>query len=656
MIRVFSCQRLYSGNGLKAAEPFSDLDSKRRTKFEDDGYFLGSYIDEDGTEDSSTPMKSKISVAPFPKKCEWEYYNLNKNNQTSMRRAYSCCSLHSEINHTYADTHTIPSKVFEIPRTFSLTKLNLKSTKLNVELLNILQQKKKGTTIDRSQKKSSKIIRLKGRSIQSSTRSYSFFNARKERVKYFSKDESSISLSTLPDDVMLLIMSSLTPSELRALMCTDTRNLKLCRNECVWTNFCDDEWQIEKIIKEPERNTKNNSFFNSCTKIKLCDDLSIPCSSKTEQQSNHTIENEVSEPQKNTNLSVLLHLTQPYPVKVDDYFFEPQFESDFSVDTEHEEEVKPIFRTFKMRTARNTHSQYRKVEVVQFTSNVGTGDRCIRSNKPFPSICLSKCSRYSNFSLFGSLGRVKGKMLKSYILPSSSPFHNIFKKKFLSIPTIKPFVAPTVSKVEEIQNNGRKELIYTLNVTPRLFAYFEITLMSRDEAQEPSPLLTSQQPTTISQARNVMNDNNPDSTSTSSDCVAIGLSTATFHTSSKMPGWDRYSYGYHGDDGGIFHAGGVMVRRYGPTFGVGDTVGCGINYANQGIFFTLNGKFLGYGWTGIDLTDQLYPTIGIDTRNPIELNFGSKPFVYDTTAFSNQHVSLIDNLLRTITNGRTKSI
>jgi hypothetical protein len=49
-----------------------------------------------------------------------------------------------------------------------------------------------------------------------------------------------------------------------------------------------------------------------------------------------------------------------------------------------------------------------------------------------------------------------------------------------------------------------------------------------------------------------------------------------------MPGWDANSFGYHSDDGGIFRNNGDMVREFGPKWGEGDTVGCGIYYAEGG--------------------------------------------------------------------------
>lgn len=120
-----------------------------------------------------------------------------------------------------------------------------------------------------------------------------------------------------------------------------------------------------------------------------------------------------------------------------------------------------------------------------------------------------------------------------------------------------------------------------------------------------------------------------------SDCVAIGLSTSRFRPAAKMPGWDVHSYGYHSDDGGIFHGAGDMERVYGTTYGVGDTVGCGIDYSHGdggAIFFTLNGKFLGYAWTDVSaiaMGDDLYPTVGVDTNCPLDINFGTRPFAFD---------------------------
>lgn len=49
--------------------------------------------------------------------------------------------------------------------------------------------------------------------------------------------------------------------------------------------------------------------------------------------------------------------------------------------------------------------------------------------------------------------------------------------------------------------------------------------------------------------------------------------------------WEQGSYGYHGDDGHIFHAAGVG-EEYGPKWGSGDTVGAGLHLGRQEIFFT----------------------------------------------------------------------
>lgn len=57
-------------------------------------------------------------------------------------------------------------------------------------------------------------------------------------------------------------------------------------------------------------------------------------------------------------------------------------------------------------------------------------------------------------------------------------------------------------------------------------------------------------------------------------------------------GWDKQSYGYHGDDGNSFCSSG-NGQPYGPTFTTGDIIGCGVNLVDSTCFYTKNGHHLG---------------------------------------------------------------
>lgn len=109
-------------------------------------------------------------------------------------------------------------------------------------------------------------------------------------------------------------------------------------------------------------------------------------------------------------------------------------------------------------------------------------------------------------------------------------------------------------------------------------------------------------------------------------CTTIGF-TDEYFKNSRQPGWEVNSYGYHGDDGKLYHGQG-RGEPYAQGFTTGDTVGAGINYAAQEIFFTRNGKIL----SGIykDVKALLYPTIGLHSPNEqVEVNFGQRKFMFD---------------------------
>eukprot|EP00037_Helgoeca_nana_P017124 m.161849 g.161849 ORF g.161849 m.161849 type:complete len:434 (+) comp23849_c2_seq1:311-1612(+) len=116
--------------------------------------------------------------------------------------------------------------------------------------------------------------------------------------------------------------------------------------------------------------------------------------------------------------------------------------------------------------------------------------------------------------------------------------------------------------------------------------------------------------------------------------IGIGLCTSSTNTN-RLPGWEKFSYGYHGDDGNAFSFSGTG-NEYGPTFTTGDVIGCCVNYFDFTCFYTKNGTKLGVAFRDIDRKDEagksvrLYPSVGLRTPNEeIEANFGQTPFIFD---------------------------
>ncbi|CAG8595385.1 5644_t:CDS:2, partial [Scutellospora calospora] len=76
-------------------------------------------------------------------------------------------------------------------------------------------------------------------------------------------------------------------------------------------------------------------------------------------------------------------------------------------------------------------------------------------------------------------------------------------------------------------------------------------------------------------------------------CIGIGYCNSTVELN-ILPGWVDDAIGYHGANGRLSCETGAG-DIFGPCYGTGDTVGCGINFLNMEIFFTKNGINIGRG-------------------------------------------------------------
>ncbi|KAL6790262.1 concanavalin A-like lectin/glucanase domain-containing protein [Trichoderma sp. SZMC 28013] len=114
------------------------------------------------------------------------------------------------------------------------------------------------------------------------------------------------------------------------------------------------------------------------------------------------------------------------------------------------------------------------------------------------------------------------------------------------------------------------------------------------------------------------------------ECVGVGFATDETELENYALGWYAGSWGFHGDDGHVYHGSGLR-RPYAEPYSSGSTIGCGVDFNNRSIFFTVDGEFKGRAFKGNDIRGQLYPAIFLHPGNPsvkIVANFGHQEFKY----------------------------
>ncbi|XXH01601.1 hypothetical protein Hte_007961, partial [Hypoxylon texense] len=113
-----------------------------------------------------------------------------------------------------------------------------------------------------------------------------------------------------------------------------------------------------------------------------------------------------------------------------------------------------------------------------------------------------------------------------------------------------------------------------------------------------------------------------------SDKPIVGIGMSEEHVClNQFVGWDNGSWGYHSDDGNVYVAN--EGKDYGPRYGTGNVIGCGIDFKSQTIFFTKDGEEKGSAFN--DVRGQLYPTVSFQrqaTDTSVSVNFGGSPFKY----------------------------
>lgn len=227
-----------------------------------------------------------------------------------------------------------------------------------------------------------------------------------------------------------------------------------------------------------------------------------------------------------------------------------------------------------------------------FVGAVGQNNRSIQGTTCFPFYEVKRRKRSNSLieSMMSFANRMAEKFLRECELDDTEPEDRCdLNYACCSVPFV------TRASSEEV----------VFYVKPRFISYYEVEI-------KPSRL-----------------DNGSVHRENPFECVAVGLATQSFQKNKRLPGWDSESFGYHGDDGAIFHGKGKRLSEFGPRYGCNDIVGCGFNHKEGSIFYTLNGKMLGTAFTEVPTNKELYPTVGIDSNCSVHFNFGTAPFKFN---------------------------
>ncbi|KAF9410272.1 hypothetical protein BGZ94_001713 [Podila epigama] len=115
--------------------------------------------------------------------------------------------------------------------------------------------------------------------------------------------------------------------------------------------------------------------------------------------------------------------------------------------------------------------------------------------------------------------------------------------------------------------------------------------------------------------------------------MSIGISSKQLRKNCQV-GWDLNSWGYHSDDGFLYFGNGKQNIAYEYGYAEGDTVGCGVNFLEKTVFFTLNGDMLGVAFKFLKDSIPLYPAIGLSQAGTeINANFGDQTFLFNIAEY-----------------------